>query len=191
MVGQPISRDCSIVALANKLLRHTSTISSGQTFKKGLAFACVFGFLFAFGCQDTRDEMSRSDKQLKELYQQYFLGDIKQARDALNRCIPIFERAHYAGNAPVKYAPSTSLWLAYARLYVLERKAADSALAEVYLVKARYWYLVTLEISGHYSTKEALEAVNGFDSSKCEQVVSRLDTASGTMKDRPRYLHKM
>ncbi len=129
----------------------------------------VLGFLL--GCDRGNHSLAPDvGSQLDVLYQAYAKGDVAQARQSLEKSIPILENATF----PKVGAAAHGLWLSYARLHVLEARAGKASLAEAYLLKARYWYLKKLELSGE-STEQGFETVKLFTPEKCMELVDQFD----------------
>jgi hypothetical protein len=109
------------------------------------------------GCKthpEQKDVAGKSDR----LYQVYLDGGLTEARDSLVQIITI----HHDSNLSPS-AQALGLWLAYGRLFLLEKRSGHADDAQVALIKARYWALRRAEISGD-SPADALHYVDKFAS---------------------------
>lgn len=122
----------------------------------------------------------KESSELDKLYQVYLDGTIEQARRALLQSIALLEKESD------KKAVAHAQWLNYSRLHVLEERAENHALAEASLLKARYWFLRKLELSGE-PTEKAMEIVRGFTGPKCAEIVDQFDR-DHTDKKGPKYV---
>jgi hypothetical protein len=121
-----------------------------------------------------QDVASRSDT----LYQEYLEGSLEQARQSLLATVEVVERLRPSGRA-------SCLLFTYARLYALEKRAGNDALADAYLLKARYWYLCDRELGGE-TPEDAAKAVATFTAEKCVAFVDKWDKGHTNGKG-PRY----
>jgi hypothetical protein len=143
--------------------------------------------MLLIGCQDKALEApQRADADLRtefsQLYQGYLTGRVDHARQCLLKSVAILEKA----NPQKASATAHGQWLSFSRLYVLEDWATNGPLASAYLLKAQYWYLRKLELSGE-PTLSAIDAVKQYDGMKCRAVVETFDlkNSDGTI---PFYL---
>jgi hypothetical protein len=126
-------------------------------------------------------DWKRNAKRLDELYSSYLAGSVTEAKNALDEAIGLLEASAF----PKPGSQAHGLWLGYGRLHVLARHSGSPVLADAYLLKARYWYLRKLELSGE-STETAMVTVNAFTSDKCVQIVKKWDLKHSGGKG-PRY----
>lgn len=137
------------------------------------------------GCKSDKGRASgEAAKHLDQLYRAYLGGDLEQARQSMVESISILETHKF----PKPSASAHGLWLAYARLFVLESAAGNDAMADACLMKARYWLLRRAEISGD-TEENAVEAADGFTAEKCVEVIHKWDN-NFTGGKGPRYLRQ-
>jgi hypothetical protein len=106
-----------------------------------------------------------------ELYDRYVQGDEAEARASLLATVDMLEGAEL----PKRDAVAHGLWLTFSRLHVLESRLGNLLLADAYLLKARYWYLRKLELSGE-PLNEAMEHVSKwFTPEECKRIVDGFD----------------
>lgn len=110
--------------------------------------------------------------QLDRLYTRYLNGDREEAKRSMQEAVAMIQSSKLG--AEFERFESASLFLAYARLYVLEKRAGNGELAEADVVKARYWYLRKDELSGK-SVEEASAAVAEFTPERCMAFVDEWD----------------
>lgn len=150
-----------------------------------LVLAALLMALTLMGCKSGHGLTSPdAAKRLDQLYRAYLGGDMEQARQSMVESISILETHHF----PKPSASAHGLWLAYARLFVLESAAGNDALADACLMKARYWLLRRAEISGD-TEENAVEAADGFTADKCMEVIHKWDN-NFTGGKGPRYLRQ-
>ncbi|MCX5670242.1 MAG: hypothetical protein NTU94_02830 [Planctomycetota bacterium] len=78
------------------------------------------------------------------------------------------------------------LWLTYSRLYVLEIRGGNEALAQACLLKARYWLLRKAELGGADTETAATEVFSWFTPDKCMEIIDQWDK-SRTQGKGPKY----
>jgi hypothetical protein len=162
------------------------TLNSQQT-PSGLLHRAVRGaaiiltVIHLTACGSEPKPMLDVSQRLDGLYATYLTGSLDQAKKSLHDAVVLLEDAKFAKPG----AQSHGLWLAYSRLHVLESRSGNANLAEASLLKARYWYLRKLELSGE-STEQAVEAVRVFTSEKCLDIVEQFDRKHGDGKG-PNY----
>jgi hypothetical protein len=105
----------------------------------------ILGALQVGKCQSTQgsgadDLLTQSDR----CYAVYLRGDEREARRSMLETVRLVETS----NKLQARNRAHGLWLSFARLYVLERRAGNDALAEAYLLKTRYWRLIEREAGG-------------------------------------------
>jgi len=98
------------------------------------------------GCDPERIARDNLAKQTSNLYHVYLNGGRDEARHSLQDAIRLIEDTQVS--PPFRKGQAASLFLGYARLYALERRAGSNDMAQVYLVKARYWCLRQDELDG-------------------------------------------
>jgi len=125
------------------------------------------------GCRLSSAENAEMVKdRLDALYRSYLQGDIDQARRDLHESIPLLEKVEF----PVRSASADGLFLSYSRLHALEVRAGNRALAEAYLLEARYWLLKREELSGA-TTEAVIQGIDSVDSEKLIEIVDKFDNA--------------
>jgi len=115
------------------------------------------------------DVAAKVQDQMDKLFADYLKGDLAIARASLKAAIRVVDEAKLP-----EFSRAAGLEFAYSRLFVLEKKQANAALAEAYLVKTRYWRLRKVELSGH-SEAEAADDIATFTGEKCQQMVEKSD----------------
>jgi hypothetical protein len=122
-----------------------------------LAFVSVLAVGLLVGCHRPPATPTRAAQEealttfkgrANRLYDAYLTGDRDEAKHNLEECIQL---AHDSKLPPAYQAGC--LFFDYARLYVLERRGGNEALAEAALVKARYWSLRERELGGNTDEK--------------------------------------
>lgn len=113
------------------------------------------------------DFSERSD----QLYAIYLTGNANEARQSLEKDIDsIIEGKEYlepGGRAGM-------LFLAYCRLYVLEKRLGNNVEAEANLIKARYWLIRKGELLG-LPTGETMQEVLKFTPAKIVETIDAFD----------------
>jgi hypothetical protein len=104
-----------------------------------------FLVLLLTGCQSHQVRQKPLDvgAECDRLYLVYLDGGQAEAHDSLVEIIKLIEGAKLSTNAE-----ALGLWLAYGRLFVLEKRSGDAAISQSVLIKARYWALRRAELSG-------------------------------------------
>jgi len=102
------------------------------------------------------------------LYETYLDGSVDQARNALQ------EAAKLIDQIPSAHGRARGLYLVYARLYALELRENQPDLAELYLVKAKYWFIRGSEI-GNRSEEEVSAALKALTTNACIEFVDDWD----------------
>jgi hypothetical protein len=144
-----------------------------------LGIVCLLSQFVGCGNRPVYKEQA---SRLDHLYSDYLNSDLKKAEASMQASIPILESVDF----PNPSAKAHGLWLCYSRLQVLASLKGDTANAEAYLLKARYWYLKKYEIEGQ-PTAEAIDAIRAYDSNRCKEVVTQFDKAHTNGKG-ARYL---
>jgi hypothetical protein len=144
-----------------------------QIILRGLT-AIVLVILLRFSCCafDGAQADKNALESLDKLYRSYLQGDLKIARESLDKAISILEELRIAKPGAVAHG----LWLAHSRLQVLERRSGRATLADANLLKARFWYLRKLEQTGE-STEKAYAVTLAFGTAECETMIDRFDRA--------------
>lgn len=131
---------------------------------------CILVAMTLLGCRSVQvDPAEAAVEQSDQLYQVYLTGDLGRAKWSLEETIRVIENANLK---PERKA--NIIYLAYARLYVLERRTSTGAVAEAALVKARYWFLREHEFSGE-TEAQAGAAVQSLTADKCMDIVDKGD----------------
>jgi hypothetical protein len=119
------------------------------------------------------------DKELLDetngYFRQYLDGDIDQARKSIVNAIHAYEDVTWNIN---RKQQAFALWLGYARLYALERKAGRQEQAQLALVKARYWALRQLELEGPL-TPQKIDQFLQFNPDAMIGFVDKMDKSRG------------
>jgi hypothetical protein len=146
---------------------------------------CILVAITLLGCRSVKvDPAEEAVKQSDALYQVYLTGSRDQARGSLEETIRVIENANLK-----PWAKANTLYITYARIYVLERRTGTEALAEAALVRARYWFLRKHELSGE-SEEQAGAAVRSMTADKCMDFVDKWDKEH-TDGVGPRYAHPL
>jgi hypothetical protein len=109
------------------------------------------------GCK-TQSKQKDVAGEIDRLYQVYLDGGLAEARNSLGQIIAIHHDSNLSPSAQAQ-----GLWLAYGRLFLLEKRSGHDEDAQAALIKARYWALRRAEISGD-SSADALHYVDKFAS---------------------------
>ena len=137
------------------------------------------------GCsQDQPAPKKDVNKELNGLYQAYLSGGRDDARQSLQAAIHLVQTGEMHPDDE-----AWGLWLGYARLYALERRAGSNELAQVDLIKARYWYLRVLELSGDTPPKTLASVKKSAAADKVVAFVDEWDKKHTDGKG-PRYVHQ-
>lgn len=131
--------------------------------------------LVFLGCGPSKPASAEGDAivvtRLDQLYRSYLDGNAEQARNSLLECESVLSKAKLQKIDAVAHG----YWLTYSRLFVLESWVGNSTLANAYFLKARFWYLRKLELSGD-NTESAMNKVSVFDEAFCKQLVIKWDS---------------
>jgi len=104
------------------------------------------------GCASEEARRRELGKQTDELYAAYLDGGRDEARRSIvqaNRLVEEASISHFEENR------AFALFLGYGRLYALDHRAGNNELAELDLIKARYWALRSSEAHGDTPTEVA------------------------------------
>ena len=118
---------------------------------------------------DSDDQIQLLNERLHTLYHAYLNGDREQARASLHKEISLIEQAEVPPRVKAR-----SLWLGYARLYVLAFDERNAGLSALYLLKAQYWCVREAEILG-VSETEAAEVLKTFGPERMVEIVTQWD----------------
>lgn len=157
----------------------------------GLVSALLIVLCGFLGCRSSEQEALKAaedantratalNEKLNDLWHVYLTEDRETARHSLEEMISVIETADVS---PRHHAHS--LWLAYCRLYVLEASGGNDAVADAYLLKARYWLLRKAELAGA-STQGAADDLRTFDGARLRDIVQEWDKRYTDGKG-PRY----
>jgi hypothetical protein len=141
-----------------------------------LAVAISAAFtVFLFGCDSTESRKSELEQEAGKYYRAYLDGDVTQARQSLQQLIQCYQSPQAEILGPSSQAHS--LFCAYGRLFVLEKRAVDKDDAEVALTRARYWHLQSYELSEDgWRTREKLHEFLSYQTPDWfEDTMSKLD----------------
>ena len=143
---------------------------------------------FLLGCSAKHSKIVPSEDEMKAFYNEeeklsvpYWTGNVDQARQSLNQTIQLIKQS----NGLSFSAQAGFLYIEYARLYVLEKRAGNKADAELALSKAKFWRIRNLNPS------EALDdsAIVKIMSDTPELMVKYIDVLdAGDSGNRPKYL---
>jgi hypothetical protein len=113
-----------------------------------------------------KDVLSKAD----QFYQGYLDGGLPQARNSLVEAGKVLED----GRVLEPRGRAHLLFLNYCRLHRLEIAAGEPHAAEIALIKAHYWYSLSLGLAGE-SPKAMLEEIQRFDSRTVILMVDKTD----------------
>ena len=126
-------------------------------------------------------------KEEARLGDTYFTGGREDARRSIQEYARLLEGTsllpqYQEGQAFV-------LFLSYARLYALERRAGNNDTAHIALIRARYWFLRSDELHGH-SAAECAARVEKFASE--DTLIGFIDEwdKKANHGTEPRYIHQ-
>ena len=149
------------------------------------ALISVLAFFVFAGCD--REQIVRDNllKQTDDLYRVYLTGGREEARRSLQEAVRLIENTSVS--PPFQKGQAGALFLSYARLYALERRAGSNDMAQIYFTKARYWCLRQDELDGDspsgcnaYLAKFATE-------DRMTDFIDKWDTGANN-GNRPRYI---
>jgi hypothetical protein len=130
--------------------------------------------LLAMPTCSLEDRTFQAQKRLVDASEQldatYVRVDVGHARECLKRNAALLEGATILE----PFGRSVSLATVYSRLYVLEKRATNNPAAEASLIKVRFWFLKSRELSGD-DAGHALAKLNELDSGKLIEIVDQLD----------------
>jgi hypothetical protein len=160
--------------------------SSAQFFRMILVTVGMLLTLSMLGCKSNQSLSSSKTaaKRLDQLYRAYLADDLDLARQSMLESAAILETHPF----PKPSASAHGLWLTYSRLFVLESTAGNDAMADAYLIKARYWLLRRSELTGDPEEK-AVETADGVTAEKCTELVHKWDNDFTGGKG-PRYMRE-
>lgn len=140
----------------------------------------LFSIIFLAGCPSEHEKLVANQtayqnllKQTDQLYKDYFNGTSEEARRSLQKIILLVENSRLAPE--MQKGRAAVLFLAYGRLYALDRRVGNDDSAQIDLVNARYWCMRKDELDGDTptgcaaylakfaSTDTLVHFVNGFD----------------------------
>lgn len=113
-----------------------------------MKFLFIIGILIVAlsGCDNDQASRDKLGKQTSRLFQIYLNGGRADARRAAQEAIRLIENTRFPTSMGEQQA--FAVFLGYARLYAIDRRASSNNLAQIDLVKARYWGLRTQELHG-------------------------------------------
>jgi hypothetical protein len=137
------------------------------------------------GCGSNQNAQRKEfDEKCRNVYQGYLHGGRNEARQSLLELIPMIENSNLP---PDTKAPL--LYLQFARLYALERRAGSNDLAQVALIKARYWRLRTAELDRHTPAEAVAEVERTAAEDKLMAGIDKWDKDSNGGKS-PSYIQQ-
>ena len=138
--------------------------------------------------------MKRFHDENDKLYQEYITSDLAQARKALEKMAE-HTSAEIRVSGPaigVDFGLYHVLFIDYARLYALEKRAGNEDMAEAWLIKARYWLLLKLEQAGTMSIQDRMDGFRRVgDADHLLHAVTVLDTGADGEGKGPKYLQEI
>jgi hypothetical protein len=123
-----------------------SSFSEHLNYCATLIQVVVFGAVMLTGCDFNRIPKSNLEKQTSGFYEIYFNGGRDDARRSIQEANRLIEEAKLAEQQ--REGQAFALFIGYARLYSLERKSHNDDMAQLDLIKARYWALRSEELHG-------------------------------------------
>ena len=142
-----------------------------------IILVCVLFVSFTNGCgpkNGSKQTGSGSRSQggsladLDRLYISYVNGDTNVAKRSLKEVVDMLQ------NWESPNGQALGLFLSYSRLYALEAREGDADLAEVYFIKARYWFVRNAEI-GNSLPREIGAKMRTFTTNACIEMVDDWD----------------
>lgn len=82
---------------------------------------------------------------------------------------------------------AATLFMAYARLYALERRLGNDSAADIAYIKVRYWNLRRYELNG--LDEEHVKEFQGFTPDKVVETIDKMDKALSQGKG-PKYMQQ-
>ena len=137
-------------------------------------------------CTSTESKKSEVIRETDVLFKAYLEADVPHARQTLEQMIQLF-RSQRAQALGASYQ-AHSLFCAYARLYVLEKRTGNLDNAEAALVRARYWQLESYVSSedGWKNRVSLRELLSHNKSDNIVEIVEKLDKPANGGKG-PKY----
>jgi hypothetical protein len=150
-----------------------------------LSFSCVITIVTFAGCRHTQQDDEESlNKQCNVRFLDYLNGDASKARAALSEEINLVENSTVVSP---KFK-AAFLFMAYARLYALERRLGNDSAADIVYIKVRYWNLRRYELNG-LMDEEHLREFHGFTPDKVLESIDKMDKAASQGKG-PKYMQQ-
>jgi hypothetical protein len=164
-----------------KLLKHLQA-----QFAWMLALVLLMDFVFGCSSKASRfaakaAEVKKFDRDESQLFSQYFVGNLEQARQSLKQTIEYIEKS----NALDEDRQAGALALMNYRLFVLEKRAGHDVDAEIALVEARFWVVKNCELN-RLTNSEIVDRLRN-DTERSEKYVDEFDRG-GNDGNKPRYL---
>jgi hypothetical protein len=126
-------------------------------------------------------------RQTSRLAEGYFAGGRDEARRSTEEANRLVESAKLLPQ--YQEGQAFTLFLGYARLYALERRAGSNDVAEAAITKARYWCLRSAELHGD-TPVECIAYVDEFaDEEKLMAFIDKWDK-NANHGDEPKYIHQ-
>ena len=142
--------------------------------------------VFLSGCESVESRKSGFDREAGRYYRAYLDGNVSQARQSLEQLIQYYQSSQAEIMGPSYQAHS--LFCAYGRLYVLEKRAGDKDDAEVALTRARYWHLQRYEADADWRRRFTLHEFLSYQTPEWfETTVDKLDKGANRGSE-PKYL---
>ncbi|MEK7685457.1 MAG: SUMF1/EgtB/PvdO family nonheme iron enzyme [Verrucomicrobiota bacterium] len=129
-----------------------------------LTSVTILALTVSLGCNAKRNDTTEDSTKLDDKFANAYLkGDIDQARQSLKELIQQIDKPKLSPvNQTDQINQADPLAFAYARLYVLEKRAGNEDLAQAYLAKSREWLVRYHELSGE-SPEAAAAVVKSFN----------------------------
>jgi len=153
--------------------------------------ACLLILSVVSGCENRQANVhDQEQKLLKDddnLYEAYLQADTDHARQILGQKIQLSESDRILEQAGFRF--EHRLFLDYARLYVLEKRAGNEEAAEAALIKGHYWLLRGCEME-KMPVQQAIEQLRTATSDQIVSMVDKQDK-SATGGIGPKYLQSI
>jgi hypothetical protein len=147
----------------------------------GVAVTILLG-----GCASTDSKKLELNQDAERLYRAYLEDNVNEARQNLQQILDLFQSPK--AEVLARDARAHTLYVSYARLYLLEKRAGRKDNAEAALVKARYWGLESYELSEDgWKTRVPLgEFMSATGPDRIAEMIDKLDKTASSGRG-PKY----
>jgi len=140
---------------------------------KDAVIICFMFCIFAAGCTNSYDKKVEGLGVLSKEY--LAINQPDELKDQLLKIVQFFKEEE--SNISEQYLKSSWLMLTYLRLSIIEEERGNSAKANIYFQKARYWYICKLESQNENKTfSEIAKKISQFTPQNGKELILSIES---------------